>query len=202
VKPEQLEGLMAFAGAFNKGDYQSALQLVDQIRGQISMAMGQPLPGVDVGQQLQQFPDLRQAVDNLQIDQGRALEIARHRLAEQEGRQQQQQFQQRQQSEQHAQIERQNGITAVDAYCKRMRALDGDFATFEERFLPHIDEVLGSLPPNKWAGAIDAHYRMIKGFVPPRPTANGVTVRPAGSGVSKAQPKNLYEAMFGAPRPA
>ena len=64
IKQPQLEQAAQLIGMLNRGDLEGALRTLDQQRQHIALALGRPLPGVDA---LQDFPDLRQAVDRLEV---------------------------------------------------------------------------------------------------------------------------------------
>lgn len=198
VKREQFDQAMEVVGLMNRGDLQGALRVLDEQRALISMHLGRPLPGADA---LAQFPDLRAEVDNLQITEERALEIARSRVAQNQTQQATQRFQQEQQTQQQAQEQHQAGVRAVDGVCKRLEQSDMDYAAIEPMLLKEInDGLLRGVPPSEWARIVEKTYGLIKQTASAtRSSAPSTTVlRPTGGEPPRQAPKTAYEAMFGA----
>lgn len=197
VRREQFDQAMEAVGMINRGDLMGALKVLDEQRALISMAIGKPLPGADP---LAQFPDLRSKVDNLQITEEDAIEMARNRVALR-GRQQADQRQHQEQTTQ-AQAEQAHraGVNAVDAVCKRLMQSDLDFATIEPLLIKEIEGGLfQGIPPSQWARIVEKTYGLIKqtaGTV--RSQAPAATVLRSTGGESPRQaPKTMHEAMWG-----
>jgi hypothetical protein len=158
-------------------------------------------------------PTCGQAVDNLQITEQHALEIARGRFNQGQQRQnaqRQQQENQRQQAQQdqaaavpdgraHAQV-------AVDKFCQTMQKSDLDFARIEPMLLEQIQGgLLQDVPPHRWPELVQKTYGLIKqtaGQVRGSSGATSMALRPAGGEAPTAQPKSMHEAMWGASKPA
>ena len=199
VRQEQFEQAVSVIGMLNKGDYRSALQVLDEQRRQIALALGEPLPGVDV---LADYPDLREKVAGLQMSEADAAHVASLRRQQQQAQQQRQQMQaqsQQAQAEQHAIAQ---GTAAVDAWAKRTAATDLDYPAIEKLLLPRMQSMLEGVPPAQWARIVQAQYEMIKesGAVfrrttPPAPAPD--PLRPAGMGAGKQAPSSMEEAMWG-----
>jgi hypothetical protein len=203
VKREQFEQAMEVVGLMNRGDLEGALRALDEQRSLISMALGRPVPGADP---LARFPDLRGEVDNLQMTEARALEIARYRTGQQQQQRQDQQRQdenRRQQEEQQA-VERQQqdmraGQVAVDKFAKEMAKTDLDFARIEPLLLQQIQEgLLEGVPPQRWAALIQKTYGLIKQTASQsRSSASSAGVlRPTGGESPRQTPKTMHEAMW------
>jgi hypothetical protein len=202
VTREQFDQATAVIGLMNKGDLQGALAVLDEQRRLISLAMGKPLPGVDA---LAGFDDLRQAVDQLEITEARALEIARARSADaarttQAQRQQEQRDQQdrAKQAKDAEQTEVQTALTAVDEFTKKMQETDLDFAAIEAKLLPEIPGLLQGVPPGQWVAKVEKLYALIKktagGARRDLPHAN--SLRATGGNTLASQPKTMLDAMF------
>lgn len=196
ITQPQFEQAAQFVGAINKGDFNSALQILDQQRMQLALAMGKPLPGVDA---LSDFPDLRQEVDNQQITEARALEIARHRLGQHAANQHAETQRQAQQNQQQEQKAVEQGLSAVDKFCRDMQATDIDFASVEAKLLPRIQSLIAGVPPHLWVEKVKTHYELIKEVAAPRPTPPQTFLRPTGTASPSAVPKSMHEAMWGRP---
>jgi hypothetical protein len=199
VQQEQFEQAVQVIGMLNSGDLRGALQVLDEQRRHIALALGEPLPGVDA---LQGHPDLRQAVDGLQITEQHALELARMRTQQQAVQRQQQQVQQQTQVQQREQQAVQQGTQAVDAFCREMAAKDVDYPAIEAKLLPELKSLLAGVPPQAWAQVIQTQYRLLKSVAassrqqaPAAPA--GTVLRPTGAASPAAAPKSMYEAMWG-----
>lgn len=197
VTQPQFEQAMAVVGMLNKGDFRSALRVLDEQRRQIAIALGEPLPGVDV---LSDFQDLRQRVDGLQMTEADAIEVARLRR-------QQAQYQQQQANQAHAmqthqaqQREVQAGQAAVDQWARATAATDPDFAAIEKLLMPKLAQIVDGVPPAKWAGLLKAQYELIKdGAAFRRPASTAATpdpLRPTGGAGAQRAPSSMYEAMW------
>jgi len=196
VKPEQFERATAVIGMMNRGDLEGALQVLDKQRAMIALAIGRPLEETDP---LAQFPDLRQAVDNMQITTGHAMEIARARFTQHAGHQQREQETQQQQAQQAAQQEHQQAQLAVDAVCRRLQAVDMDYPAIEAKLIPELGNILAGVHPSQWAQKVETQYRLLKQMAGAQrqiPTGTSA-LRPTGQASPKAQPKSMFEAMFG-----
>lgn len=203
IKREQFEGATNYIGAINRGDLKTARDLlIGQLR-ELSLAMGEPMPGVDA---LVDHADLRGEVDSGRITEAHALELARHRratmLAQQNAEQQQAQQAQQQQEQQAVQ----KGLADIDAFCKQMAGVDLDFPHIEEQLLPEIQNLISGLPPQRWKQAIETQYRLLKRVAgASRGAASagaGTVLRPTGAASPAARPKTAYEAMWGRPAPS
>lgn len=203
VRREQFEQAMQVVGLMNRGDFEGALAALDEQRKLISLHLGKPLPGANA---LADYPDLQQAVDNLQITEQHAMELARARMAQHQTQQHQQRQQQVQQTQQQEAQAVQSGQLAVDKFCKARMADDLDYARIEPLLLDQIkDGLLEGIPPERWAQVVQKTYGLIKQTASQSRTAGGATpqaLRPTGGQSPSAQPRNAYEAMWGAPKPA
>jgi hypothetical protein len=205
IKREQFEQAMDVVGLMNRGDLRGALKALDEQRALISMHLGEPIPGADA---LANFPDLRAEVDNLQMTEARALEIARGRTREQQAQQanqQQRQEQQRQHQEQQAaqreqQMERAS-LLEVDKFCKARMADDMDYARIEPLLLKEIQGgLLEGVPYQRRAALVEKTYNLIKQTATATRASGGTTpvLRPTGGESPRQAPGNTFEAMFGA----
>jgi hypothetical protein len=187
----------------NRGDLDGAMRVLNEQMRLISLAMGKPIPAIDA---LADFPDLRAAVDGMQMTEDVAMQLARGR-AQDSGRQAQdrQQQEQRQQQDQQRQAQETQqkawdaGLKAVDEFTNKMKSTDLDFAAIEAKLLPRIPALINGVPPAQWAAKVQTLYEMIKdaagsGRAAPIPTN---TLRPTGSASPSQAPKNMHEAMWG-----
>lgn len=201
VKEDQFEQAVSVIGMINKGDFEGAQRVLEAQLQQLAVMSGKPLGQVDA---LAQFPDLRQAVDQLQITEQHAMEIARGRAQQHQQQVVQQRTQEQQQTQQRERQAVQDGTQAVDAFCKRMQASDLDYPAIEAQLLPEIPNLLRGVPPANWPGIIETQYRLIKRVAgSARQTAAPTTnaLRPTGHGSPVQAPKTAFEAMWGTPAP-
>jgi hypothetical protein len=198
IKQEQFEQAASVIGMLNQGNYQGALQVLDEQRRQIALLTGQSLPGVDA---LSDHPDLRQAVDQMQVTESVAMELARNRTAQAHQQQQQAQAQQAQQAQQAERQQVDTALNDVDALCKQLAATDIDFPAIEAQLLPAAQALFGSLPPNQWKNAVQAQYSLLKRTASMARGSNlstgGAVLRPTGQAAPGTAPKTMHDAMWG-----
>jgi hypothetical protein len=200
VRREQFDLAMDVVGMMNRGDLNGALQAIEEQRRMIALAMGKPLPGVDA---LSEFPDLRQKVDNLQLAEEDALELARNRVAQRHTQQQSQRHTQEQNTQQQAQQASQQGQLAVDRFCKARMADDMDYARIEPLLLKEIEGgLLADVPPQAWARIVEKTYGLIKQTASATRASGPTTtvLRPTGGESPRTAPNSTFEAMFGGSR--
>lgn len=210
IKREQFDQAMQVVGLMNRGDLPGALAALDEQRKLISLALGRPVPGVNL---LANHPDLIAEVENLQLTQERAEEIARtretHAIQQQNG-QRQQQEQRRQQDEQRQQQQEEqayrNGQKAVDDLCKQLQSSDLDYARIEPMLIKEVqDGLLQGVPPARWPVLVQKTYNLIKQTATQTRGSMGATppvLRPTGGEAPTAKPQNAFEAMWGKAKPA
>lgn len=200
VKPEQFEQATAVIGMLNRGDYEGAVKALTTQLQQIALITGKAPVAIDA---LANFPDLREAVDNMQVTEAHALEIARARAQTFAGQQRQEREQAQAKETEQTQQAVHQGTLAVDAFCKRMQGADVDYAAIEAQLLPEVPNLLRGVAPQHWASSVEAHYRLLKSAAGkfrqgsnPNPTNNAL--RPTGQASPGQAPKTTYEAMWGA----
>jgi len=202
IQKEQFDQAASVIGMMNRGDFDGALKVLDEQRRLLALAMGKSVPGVDT---LSDFPDLRQRVDQMQITEEDALEIARNRsndaarrTNEQRQTEQRQQQTQQRESQQAEQKAWDDGLQAVDAFCTDMKKSDLDFAAIESKLLPRIPALIEGVPPAQWASKVKALYEIIKETAGGTKTASSTnTLRPTGQASPNHAPKSMHEAMWG-----
>jgi hypothetical protein len=200
VSREQFERATSVIGMMNRGDLQGALRELDEQRRLISLHLGQALPGVDA---LAEHPDLRAEVDNLQLTEGRALEIARSRMVQNHQQQASRQHQQVQHSQQQEEQARNASMLAVDRFCKARMADDMDFAAIEPILLKQIEAgLLEGVPYQHRAALVEKTYGLIKqtASATRASTPSTPVLRPTGGESPRQTPKTMHEAMWGTSR--
>lgn len=200
VRQEQFEQGMQVIGMINRGDLEGAQRFMQEQLRLISLATGKPVGAVD---SLAGHPDLREAVDNLQMTQEHAMEVARARMVQNNTQQMQQRQQQEERQQQESRQAIQQGQLAVDKFCKAQMSTDLDYAKIEPILLKKIQGgLLQGIPPNAWAGIVQKTYELIKETSATARQGTTTTVlRPTGGEAPSAQPKTAFEAMWGKPAP-
>lgn len=202
VTKDQFDKAVQFIGAVNRGDIESAQRIIGEEFSALSILAGRPLQSPDP---LEQYPDLRQKVDGLQITEADALELARSRRVQAIQTQRFEQANAQQANERQEVQARQSGLNAVDEFCRRMQSSDLDYARIEAHLVPVIPELIQGVPPSRWAAVVEQQYKLIKNVAgsqrqqSQQPAAQ--VLRPTGSASPAAVPKTAYEAMFGEPDP-
>lgn len=196
VSREQFDQAVQVIGLINRGDYNGALQMIQQEMQNLAMLTGQSVQ-VDP---LAQHPDLRAAVDGFQMPQEHALELARRRAAEAAQTQRQEAERQQQETQQQAQRAVSNAQQQIDQFCRQMQTSDVDYAAVETELLAAIKEgLLEGVPPAQWAPMVQRQYQLIKKVAASQRTVAPATavLRPTGTPTPAQAPSSAFEAMWG-----
>lgn len=205
ITSDQFEQAASVIGALNRGDLETAERVLMEQLQQIAIARGRPIGQIDP---LASFPDLRAAVDGLQVSEEHALQLARARVIEQgqqqrtqQQAQQQQEQRTKQQQQEQAQQQVNTALTSIDTFTREMAAKDMDWPVIEAKLLPRVQTLLQGVPPSQWLNIVKTQYELIKdvsaGAVrQPTPQA-GQVLRPTGQGSPAAAPKSMFDAMWG-----
>ena len=175
-----------------------ALETLDKTRVDICKRLGIEQPGVDV---LADFPDLKQAVGEMEITQERALELAKLRrlqtARQQEAQQQQTAFRQQQEYAQ-----RVKGFSqAATALFGQLAASDPAYKAKEAKIAEalrnpaFVQNMIGKFQPEQWLDQLKFMYDNIQ-VAPPaparrdtpissRPARLGATVSPDATGADR-----------------
>jgi hypothetical protein len=192
-RPEDFAKAFDYIGAVNRGDLQSALNLLDAQRRQISLAMGKPLPGADP---LAEFPDLKQRVESYQMDEQAAIEIARARQQQAAMAQRQQAEQGQQQQNQRQLAERSTAMQDVDRMGKEWAARDPDYAMKEDIILKQIPTIAQNFPPSMWAAQVRILYQTISAMpMQQQRAATPPPLRSSGQGGGSRVPTSMLDAL-------
>lgn len=201
VTRDQFERATSAIGLLNKGDMQGYQQLLEDQLRQVALVTGRAPAQIDA---LAGFGDLREAVDNLQMTEAHAIEVARSRTQQQYQQQANQRQQHEQQSQQQEQQAIHGGQVAVDRFCKARMTSDLDYAKIEPMLLKEIQGgLLEGVPPQRWAAIVEKTYNLIKqtaGTTRSQATGGGV-LRPSGGDAAQHAPKTAFEAMWGKAQP-
>ena len=205
---EQLALAFEFIHLVNHGKWDEALEIIEAQRAGVAKQSGKALPGVDL---LDDFQDLRAQVDNLEITEERAHEIARYRrqeFAQQQASQRQNETQAQQQAsrqvaESYA-ADKNEAVNGIDKWLKEQAGKDIDHSAKEAALNAYIganQEVLQNLPPKLWLKTLQGVYSSIRGAVPsagnPGTARQPQPLRPrgGGAGLTKSTPNSNREAL-------
>lgn len=192
-KPEDFSMSFEYIRAIRSGDYGQARSILEDQIKQLTIATGQSFNQVDP---LSQFPDLRERVNAYQMDEQTALEMARHRAAQNEQMQAQQQYQQRAQSEQYAAQAKQHAIAEIDRLGAEWAKTDPDYAMKEGMITRQAQMIAKQFPPQQWPAQVKLMYETISSMpVAPKPVSTPAPLRASGQSAGARQPSSMLEAL-------
>lgn len=111
---------------------------------------------------LDMHDDLRSRVENLDLDEDTALEVARARtLQERAMRSQQAQYQNMQQAQQ-TQMMLDQSVDAVERLQANWAETDPDYQAILPHLQPQMQEIGANYPPSMWPKMIDLQYKTLK----------------------------------------
>lgn len=188
MSPEEFARTLEFGRLMNSGDEKDlrvAFEMVEQQRAALAQRLGVKAPGVDL---LAGHDDLKASVENMEISEERALELARFRKQEFEQRQQQQIQQQSAKSQQEFQQELQGAAAQMEAYLNtrsnevdnpiKMKAISDHFKN-----PANLQAFVTTYKPDQWVNTLKLMYDNI--VVPKAPVQQPQPLRsrPATLGV-------------------
>jgi hypothetical protein len=204
--PEVLGQLLEFNRLVQTGGYEQALQILDHQRAALAKLAGKDLPGVDL---LDDFPDLKAAVDNQQATREVAIHAAnlrRQNLLNQQSEQQRQQAHDSQQRDVQVRTQAAQSVEQWEAsksqsdplYQQKITALTQQ----GQDGLSRIDRITRSYPPNLWKLRIEEAYDDLQVAAPPPPPPTDIPVpgltplRPSGAKGGNVKPQSMEEAVL------
>lgn len=164
VQPQELDRFCIYIKSFKTGDFKTAGELLRQQVALFEQMTGQRFQGDDP---LGQYPDLRQAVDAMQITEEHALELARGRARDIGLRQagtRQAQDAERHRREQETQAEWQRAMDKalidIKAFSDEMRGKDIDWKAKQDILAEKVQRIVEQNPtrPDQWLGQIQDYY--------------------------------------------
>lgn len=174
MSPEDFAQTLEFGRLMNSGDEKDlrvALEMVENQRTILAQRLGVKAPGVDL---LAGHDDLKQAVENMEITEDRALELAKYRKQDAEKQQIAQAQQQSAQSQQEFQQTIQSAATQMEAYLNT-RANEADspikLKAISEHFKnpANLQTFVTTYKPDQWVNTLKLMYDNI--VVPKAPAA-------------------------------
>ena len=193
---------MQFAGyreALKHGDFDSAMGMLQQQAQQLQLLAGRKLEA----DPLAAYPDLRQQVDDMALDEAHALELARLRAIQA----QQQQYVQ-QQAQQQARIERgeqqvqqamSEAVNQINQMEAQWSAQDFNYPAKKQKLMEMIPQIQQTFPPHLWPQQVAMLYQTLGSMPVTQPAAprtlKNAPLRPTGGGGGRPEPANALEAM-------
>ena len=166
----------------------------------LAKEIGEEAPGVDP---LEGHPDLRAAVENLQIDEQHARELAKARTAQKFG----QERYTAQQQETHAQAVANSAVMSIRQYAgAKQRENQAEFEAKRPAVEAYVQRIMQdpSITPTQWPGLVAAYYETAPmpqvAAAPPPPPRVPNPVRATGVGAGKStglsqEPGSIKEAI-------
>lgn len=190
MSPEEFAQTLEFGRLMNSGDEKDlrvAFEMVENQRAILAQRLGVKAPGVDL---LAGHDDLKQAVENMEITEDRALELAKYRKQDAQKQQQVQAQQQAAQSQEQYQRTIQQAAAQMEAYLGT-RAMEADspskLKAINEHFKnpANLQAFVSTYQPDQWVNTLKLMYDNI--VVPKAPAA------------AQPQPLRSRPATLGAP---
>lgn len=142
------------------------------------------------------YPDLKQKVDDLDLDETTATEVARSRKLTERATRQSQQNQQQEQTSQQIQQVATDAANEVDTLVGTWKNNDPDFTAVMPLLKEEIPEIR-KLPPSQWVKTIDLMYKTIKKSLASAPkTSTPAPLRGNGHMTGSRQPQSMQEAVL------
>lgn len=182
----------------NPEDLQAALQMAQQEVQSLSKALGVEVAGVDP---LDDFPQLKQRVEDMELTREDALAIAKAEVSQRRYQQQTQaqtQATQQQQAYQQAVNSAAQQLSQLD---QQLRQQDVNYAQKRALIDPHIESIIKSYPPNQWAAAFMQQWKLVSetaealGQRPPPKRDEQPLGGTGGTGAGTRDPETMQEAV-------
>lgn len=193
--PEQYQSALAYLNIVNKGSPEQLAQMRDTLMKEIEWIDGKIGRGGDA---LAAHDDLRQAVENGDIDRRYAEEIATQRnlkaAQEQHTQQQAQTAQQREQAQQQAVQGAREQLNALGA---RLQQTDPDYGKKVQQAMQAFQARMGNIDPSQWATEFLLDYQAVRLAPPPaKPPVGAVPMRSQGGGSMAKVATSMEEAAM------
>lgn len=199
ITPQDMLDLLDYGKAIRSGDFGRAREVLQAQMRQLAIATGETFDPVDP---LSAHPDLRAAVNEMEITEKHALELARARDidAARQGQQQRQQ-QALQQTQQQAEATQQ-AFNQVAVMANGWRTNDIDWPAKQDFMMAKANEIQQSYPPHLWTRMIqdvyDTYSKAIQAAAQGKPRTPQ-PLRPGAKAGGQSAPASLHEAMWGEP---
>lgn len=195
MKPEEFAQTLEYGRLVSAGDEKSlrvALQMVDSQREAICKQLGIEAPGIDP---LSDFPELKRAVEAMEITPQYAMQLAKHQRQERAQQQTQQITQQSQQDRDQYQQQITQMAQTAESYFKtregeadhtpKMKQMHAYFSDPQK-----MQEFVSTYEPRQWFAQFKFMYDNMAVQQPPRPTnqPQPIRSRPVNAGTPASDP--------------
>ena len=199
----EFEEVITYATAVKEGRFEDARELLLKQVLQFEAHTGQSLTGGLVSQ----YQDLSDRVNNYELTEQDAMELAQNRFKQGQQQQamqrQQQQAQEQYQAQQAQQMEQQQYQASYDAavnevgqMCGQWRATDLNWQANSEALLKYSAEHLqNKVHPSQWPAMVSAHYLALRSSTVRQPVTSPLSPAVPTDAVKK-EPSNMMDAMF------
>ena len=207
--PDEFMELVTVSKQLKSGDMAQMRQAYDKIMqtaSRVAPLLGVPVPGTDP---LDGFDDLRQRVDDLELDEAAAQELATARRQQQAYAQSQQQTQAQQQQMAYAQQEGQQAQLAFNGLLQNWMNTDPSWKAKEPALNEYAGQLLqqvqtGQVAPGEVPRMVNEYYQGLSvGMTRQvdnqrREAAKNQSLRPTSTSTSsvKPEPKNFMDGMM------
>lgn len=198
MQPDELDKVFLYTKAVKTGDWATAERFLQEQAYQFAVMSGKKL----VADPLGAYPDLKQSVEGMTLDEKHAVEMARVRHVEEISRrnqaQQEHNNQINYQQQQQALHVRESALRDVDAMASQWAKNDVLWAEREPLMGQYIEKELVKLPPHTWVAGLQAFYSALQAQPqPPRArTPNSLRPNNMGAASAGAAPKSMGEALW------
>jgi len=193
LNPESFSDVMAFAKEFNTGDPKKALAMLDDKRNVLMLKIGEV---VETPGPLDQFPDLKEKVENHDLSEADALKLAQAEVAKKQANEAQEtkEAQDKDQTDYAASVKKYSDeVTAME---KQWKETDADYGSKKDILWSKLEGIRDQ-PPHLWPYLVKQSYDLISETVKqsgkPVNPESPMGKDPGPEGV--AEPKSLLEAF-------
>lgn len=199
MQPDELDKIFLYTKAVKTGDWKTAQRFLQEQAYQYAVMSGEKL----IADPLGAYPDLKQSVEGMTLDEAHAAEIARVRHVDEINRRNQAQQEQNsqyqhQQQQQELQV-RESALREVDAMASHWAKNDVLWAEREPLMGQYIEKELVKLPPHTWAAGLQAFYSALQAQPQQQRARTPNSLRPNNMGASSAgaAPTSMGDALWG-----
>ena len=199
----EFEEVITYATAVKEGRFEDARELLLKQVLQFEAHTGQSLTGGLVSQ----YQDLSERVNNFELNQQDALELAQNRFKQEQQQQamqrQQQQAQVQYQEQQAQQMEQEQIKAAYDAAVQEVAQMANQWAATDLNWQTNseslqkfsAEHLQGKVHPSQWPMMVNAHYQALRASAVRQPVT--APLSPAvPTGTVQKEPSNMMDAMF------
>jgi len=149
---------------------------------------------------LDAYPELKQKVNDLELDENTAIEVARARSIQERAGRDAQARNQAVQTEQQKQESINAAVSEVTNLQTNWQSTDPDYQAVLPHLQPLMEDIGRTYPPHLWASTIDIQYKALKKALAANVRQASTTQPLRGNGhmTGKAAPANTQEAVLAA----